>query len=190
MVFLVRETLTEEDRAAWRSLAAQRERTARKKHRKAVRGWVWDKICAVGITAFGVLTLWAVASGGMKAGWVIWGLLMLAAGSWMFITVGRCPAWKPVFPPGRDFPRSGMPDTPVKAAFFGDGHFVFWDASEKVRRGYSSITAVWEDKGRFYLFFQDRPPLVLPKRGFAGETPEEFQDFLEGEFGWPVERIK
>ena len=83
-----------------------------------------------------------------------------------------------------------MPNGPVKAAFFGDGRFVFWDVSEKVRRGYSPVAAAWEDEGRFYLFFEDRLPLVLPKRGLAGGTAEDFRDFLEREFGWPVERIK
>lgn len=67
---------------------------------------------------------------------------------------------------------------------------MFWDVSEKVRRSYSSIAAVWEDEGRFYLLFQDRPPLVLPKRGVVQGTPEDFRDFFERKLGRPVERIK
>lgn len=82
-----------------------------------------------------------------------------------------------------------LPDTPVWAVFFGDGNFLLWDAAGRGRLGYSSIICIREDEGRFYLFFQDRPPLVLPKRGFTGGTPEDFRDFLEREFGWPVERI-
>ena len=81
-----------------------------------------------------------------------------------------------------------MPDTPVRAVFFEDGCFGFWDASGKVRRGYSSVAAAWEDEGRFYLFFRDRPPLVLPERGLDGGTPEAFRDFLEQKLGTPVER--
>ena len=99
------------------------------------------------------------------------------------------PVWGTFSPPGRDFPPSVMLDGPVKAAFFRDGCFVFWDVSEKVRRSYSSIAAVWEDEGRFYLLFQDRPPLVLPKRGFSGGEPEAFRNFLEGEQDVPVERM-
>ena len=67
---------------------------------------------------------------------------------------------------------------------------MIWNASERVRLGHSSITAAWEDEGRFYLFFQDRPPLILPKRGFTGGTPEEFRGLLERELEWFVERIK
>lgn len=70
------------------------------------------------------------------------------------------------------------------------GCFSIWIPAERIRLGYSSVTAVWGDEGRFYLFFEDRPPLLLPKRGFSGGTAEEFRDFLEQEFGWPVERIK
>lgn len=189
MVFRVRAVLTEEDREAWQRLAAQRERTARKKHRKAVHGWFWDKFCGFGITISGILALLLGMYDGMRIKWIIFGLLITFGGIWMFVSVGRRPVQETAAPPDQDFPPSGMPDTPVRAAFFGNGCFVFWNVSEKVRQGYSSITAVWEDEGRFYLFFQDHPPLVLPKRGFAGGTPEDFRGFLEREFGWPVERI-
>lgn len=189
MVFRVQGTLTEEDRATWRRLAAHRERTARKKHRKAVRSWLGEKLWAVYGVAWGLLTLWGVAHG-MAVGWVILALFLLTVSPWMFIKAGRCPVWEPASPPGQDFPPSGMPDAPVRAVFFRDGCFTFWDASGRVRLGYSSVLCAWEDGGRFYLFFQDRPPLVLPKRGFAGGTPEDFRDFLEGELGWPVERMK
>ena len=87
--------------------------------------------------------------------------------------------------PGEDSP---LPD-PVRAAFFENGCLVFWDAAGKVRLGYSSIAAAWEDGGRFYLFFRDRPPLVLPERGLDGGTPEAFRDFLERKMGAPVERV-
>lgn len=190
MVFHVQETLTEEDRATWRRLAARREEAARKKHRKTVRSWLGDKLCGVGITLFGILTLCAVASGGMKAGWAVWGLILLFGGPWMFLASGHYPVRETASPPSQDFPPSGMPDLPVQVVFFGDGCFTFWDASGKVRLGYSSITSAWEDAGRFYLFFADRPPLVLPKRGFARGTPEDFRNFLEGEIEWIVERIK
>lgn len=190
MVFLIKGTLTEEDRNAWRDMAEQREQTTRKKYRKKVRRWLEDKLCAVGNTAFGALTLCAVVSGGMKAGWAVWGLILLFGGPWMFLKTGHCPARETVSPPGQDFPPSGMPDMPVRAEFFGDGCFTCWDAFGKARLGYSSILCAWEDEGRFYLFFRDRPPLVLPKRAFTRWMPEDFRDFLERELGWPVERIK
>lgn len=190
MVFRVRAFLTEEDRKAWRRLAAQRERSARKKHRKAVRGWLGVKLCGIGNTVFGALMLCAVISGGMRAAWGILASVLTVTGLWIFLTAGRCPVWELFSPSGRDFPPSVVPNGPAKAAFFGDGYFVFWEGPGKVRLGYSSISAYWEDEGRFYLFFEDRPPLVLPKRGLAGGTAEDFRDFLEQEFGWPVERIK
>lgn len=190
MVFLVRETLTEEDRKAWKRLAAQREQAARKKHRKAVRGWLGDKLCGVCNTVFGILALYAVASGGMKAGCAVWGLILLFAGPWMFLASGHCPAREAASPPGQDFPPSGMPETPVRAVFFGDGCFAFWNGAGKVRPGYSSIICAWEDAGRFYLFFRNCPPLVLPKRSLGRWMPEDFRDFLERELGFPVERIK
>lgn len=188
MVFLVRETLTEEDWAAWRSLVAQRKRTARKKYRKAVRSWLGNKLCGIGSTVFGALMLYAVIRGGMGAGWGVLAPVLIVIGPWTFLTAGRNPVWEPSFLPG--FPSSGIPDAPVKAAFFGDGCFVLWNAPERDRRGYSSITAVWEDGERFYLFFQDRPPLVLPKRGFSKGAPESFRDFLEDTLGFLVELVK
>lgn len=189
MVFCVRGTLLEEDRAAWRRLKAQRERAARKKHQKAVRGWFGDKLCGFGIMMYGILALCLAIYDGMRIGGTICGLLMTFGGLWMFVSLGRRPVRETAAPPGQDFPPSGMPDTPVRAAFFGDGCFAFWDASGKVRLGYSSIAAAWEDEGRFYLFFQNRPPLVLPKRGFSGGEPEAFRNFLEGEQDVPVERM-
>ena len=190
MVFRVRATLMEEDRAGWRRLASQRKRTARRKYRRTVRSWLGNKLYGVGSTASGVLMLYAVISGGMKAGWGVVALVLTVIGPWTFLTAGRHPVWGTFSPPGRDFPPSVMLDGPVKAAFFRDGCFVFWDVSEKVRRSYSSIAAVWEDEGRFYLLFQDRPPLVLPKRGVVQGTPEDFRDFFERKLGRPVERIK
>lgn len=81
-----------------------------------------------------------------------------------------------------------MPDMPVRAVFFGDGSFTFWESSKKARLGYQAVAAAWEDEGRFYLSFQDRPPLVLPKRGLGRWMPEDFRDFLERELGKPIER--
>lgn len=184
MVFRVRGTLLEEDQAAWRRLSARRERAARKKRRKAVCSWAWDKFCGFGIAMYGVLALCLAIYDGVRIGWTICGLLMTFGGLWMFVSVGRRPVRETAAPPSQDFPPSGMPDTPVRAVFFGDGCFVLWEGPGKVRLGYSSILSAWEDEGRFYLFFQDRPPLVLPKRGLAGGTAEEFRDFLEREFGW------
>lgn len=190
MVFLVRSTLTEEDRNACRQMAVLRERAARKKRRRAVQSWLGDKLCGIGDIVFGALILYAAASGGMRAGWAIPALLFTAGGACILIKAGRCPAEEPVPLPGQNFSPAGMPGTPIRAVFFGDGYFVFWNASEKVRLGYSSITAVWEDGERFYFFFQAYPPLVLPKRDFRGWTPEDFRSFLEGELGWPVEVVK
>ena len=81
-------------------------------------------------------------------------------------------------------------DIPLRAVFFGDGCFSIWTPTKRIRLGYSSISAAWEDEGRFYLFFTGRPPLVVRKSGLGRWMPEDFRDFLEQEFGWPVERIK
>lgn len=193
MVFLVRETLTEEDRAAWRRIAARREKLFRSGYGLFLGLWLAMKLLGVFLTGYGgVILYWTGAEDpGLFVGVLqaIVALYAIGGGGWLLLTLPRPPK-RPDKLPERDFPPSGMPDTPVRAAFFGDGCFVFWDASERVRLGYSSITAAWEDEGRFYLFFQDHPPLVLPKRGFAGGTAEDFRDFLEGEFEWLVERIK
>lgn len=190
MVFRVQGVLTEEDRAAWRRLAARRERVSRKKHQKAVCGWFWDKLCGFGIMTFGIVALFLCAYDDMKIGWMIFGLFATFGGLWMFLASGHCPVRETASPHGQDFPPSGMPDLPVRAVFFGDGWFTFWDASGKARLGYSSITDAWEDAGRFYLFLADHPPLALPKCGFAGGTPEDFRGFLERELERPVERMK
>lgn len=189
MVFLVREILTEEDWAAWRELSAQRERAARKKRRRSIRGWLGDKLCGIANAVFGASMLCAVVSGGMKAAWAVFGLILIIGGFWMFLAAGRRPAREAACSPAQDFPPSGIVNGSIRAVFFEDGCFVFWDASGKTRLRYSSILCAWEDKGRFYLFFQDRSPLVLPKRGFAGCIPENFRDLLERELGRPVERL-
>lgn len=189
MVFLVREILTEEDWAACRELVTQRERIARKKHRRSIRGWIGNKLCGIVNTMFGTLTLCVVVSGGMKAPWAIWGLILMIGGLWMFLTTGRYPARETAYSPSQDFPPSGILNLSIRAVFFEDGYFAFWDTSGKTRLRYSSILCTWEDKGRFYLFFQDRSPLVLPKRGFVRCIPEDFRDLLERELGRPVERF-
>ena len=189
MVFLVREILAEEDLVAWRELAAQRKRIARKKHRRSIRNWLGNKLCGIVNTVFGTLTLCAVVSGGMKAAWVIWGLITMIGGLWIFLATGRYPAREAAYSPRWDSPPSGIVDLSIRAVFFEDGYFAFWDTSGKTRLRYSSILCIWEDKGRFYLFFQDRSPLVLPKRGFVRCIPENFRDFLEWELGRPVERL-
>lgn len=189
MVFLVRGILTEEDWSAWRELATQRERVSRKKRRRSIRGWLGNKLCGIANTVFGTLTLCAVVSGGMKAAWAIWGLITMIGGLWIFLTTGRYPARETAYSPGQDFPPSGIVNLSIRAVFFEDGYFAFWDDSGKIRLRYSSILCTWEDKGRFYLFFQDRSPLVLPKRGFVRCIPENFRDLLERELGRPVERL-
>lgn len=186
MVFLVRGTLTEEDRAGWRRLAAQRERTARKKRRREVLSWLGDKFCGLICVLMGAVMLYAIVSGGASAWYLLCAPFMLIGGVLVLVIQRHCPAGEVERLSGEDSP---LPD-PVRAAFFGDGCFAFWDASGKVRLGYSAIAAAWEDEGRIYLFFRDRPPLVLPKRGFAGGTAEDFRDFLERELGFPSERIK
>ena len=189
MVFLVRGILTEEDWAAWRELATQRERVSRKKRRRSIRGWLGNKLCGIANTVFGTLMLCAVVSGGMKTVWAIWGLILMIAGLWIFLAAGRYPARETAYSSGQDFPPSGIVNLPIQAAFFEDGYFASWDASGKTRLRYSSILCAWEDKGRFYLFFQDRSPLVLPKRGFVRCIPENFRGLLERELGRPVERL-
>lgn len=185
MAFRVQGTLTEEDRAAYQRLRDRRVRKARRKHRRDTLGWLGDKLSSFICAAMGVIALYAIASGGMSAWYLLVAPFMLICGVVTFAARGRFPVRKTGCLPGEELALSHS----VRAVFFGDGCFTFWDASGKVRLGYSSILCAWEDEGRFYLFFRDRPPLVLPKRGFAGGTAEDFRDFLEKEFGWPIERV-
>lgn len=193
MVFLVRETLTEEDRKAWRRASDRREKLARSGYGLFLGLWLAMKLLGMFLAGCGAVVLYWTGAGdpGVFKGVLqaIMALYVIGGGGWLLLTFPRPPK-RPGKLPDRDFPPSGMPDTPVRAAFFGDGCFAFWEGTGKVRLGYSSISAYWEDEGRFYLFFEDRTPLVLPKRGLAGGTEEDFRDFLEQEFGWPVERIK
>lgn len=198
MVFYVREPLTEEDRAAWRRLAAHQKRDEALFRRMLWigygviwGGWLMLKLFGLVFIFRGVTFLsWAVT--GELPLWmgftgVPFAALMVGCGICLLLLFPRSPGWPS--PLDRlDVLSAEVSDTPVRAAFFGDGCFAFWDASGKARLGYSSIAAAWEDEGRFYLFFQNRPPLVLPKRGFSGGEPEAFRNFLEREQGVPVER--
>lgn len=193
MVFRIKAELTEEDRAAWRRLAASRDQALRRKCQAAVWEWVKDKLPILPGMAFCIAGLYAVSLGRgpllKRISVGVFSLLFLLAGVLAFVA-RPYPAKRSEHLPIWDFPPTAMLDIPVRAAFFGDGCFVFRASGEKIRLGYSTITGAWEDGGRFYLFFADRPPLVLPKRGLDRWMPEDFRDFLERELEVPVERMK
>ena len=186
MVFFVRETLTEEDRAAYQHLRDQRDREARRKRRRNTLDWLGGNLSGFLCVMMGIVMLYAIVSGGVSAWYLLDIPFMLAGGVVTLVMRRHFPAGEMNLLPGEKFPPSDI----VRAVFFEDGCFAFWNTSGKARLGYSSIHGAWEDKERFYLFFQDRPPLVLPKRGFAGCGPEDFRDFLERELDCLVERGK
>lgn len=185
MIFFFRETLTEEDRAAWRRLRSRWKREVRKKRRRDVLDWIGDKFSSLACAAAGALMLYAVSSGGMSVGYLFCAAPMLVAGTLMFAARGRFPDKETDLLPKEDI----LPPDPARAVFFGDGSFTFWERSVKVRMGYSAVTGAWEDGERFYLLLQNRIPLVLPKRGLGRWMPEDFRDFLERETGAPVKEI-
>lgn len=200
MVFRVRAALTEEDREAWQRLIKRKKRgdqlsrwIDRIVYGIAWAGWLMFKFfglvsfyCAV---AFPLRLIADGAPLWLEVIFVFLSVVLIGCGIRLLTLFPRSPG-RPSPLDRPNFLPSELPDTPVWAVFFGDGNFLLWDAAGWVRLGYSSILCAWEDEGRFYLFFRDRPPLVLPKRSFAGGTPEDFRDFLERELGWPVERIK
>lgn len=193
MVFLVRETLTEEDRAAWRRLAARRKKKFRSGYGVLLILWFLMKLLGLTFLGFVGFSLFVILP---SESWIFLKIcFLIEAACFGYLGLGLLRIFfrPPIRPDNsfkKDFPPSNMQDTAVRAVFFGDGCFTFWDTSGKIRLGYSAITSFWEDAGRFYIFFQDRPPLVLPKRGFAGGMPEDFRDFLENTLGFPVERVK
>ncbi len=190
MVFRVRGTLTKEDRAAWRRLAVRYDRSVVKKYRTAKRERLKMKLSAWLMLIISGVGLFAAVSGGISPWMAPLMLFLIITGIFLLFFVKQ----PEIKPPTRlfeyDFPPSDMPDTPVRAAFFEDGCFVFWNAAERVRLGYAAITAAWEDAERFYLFLRNRPPLVLPKRGFAGEMSEDFRGFLGNTIDFPMKSMK
>lgn len=193
MVFRIKAELTEEDRAAWRLLALQREKARRKKRWAAVRIWLGNKLLSLSLVVFGILGMYALSLGrATLRDQVYIGVVspLFLFGGILICVVNPYPFKRSKPLSEKDFPPSGLLDAPVRAAFFGDGCFVFRASGEKIRLGYSTVTGAWEDGGRFYLFFADRPPLVLPKRGLGRWMPEDFRDFLERELEVPVERMK
>lgn len=183
MVFLVRETLTKEDETACRRAA---ERWCRTLH-KPEEGWGSRIFVCLYVTALWCFGLKILLGMGISF-WSPAGIFALICVLLTWAVIWPWNLRAPVF--FKPIPAPEWQDIPLRIVFFGDGCFSIWAPAERIRLGYSSVTAVWEDEGRFYLFFEDRPPLLLPKRGFSGGTAEEFRDFLEQEFGWPVERIK
>ena len=200
MVFLVRETLTEEDRAAWQRLVDREKRSATWARRLdwilygvIWAGWLTMRFFSLCCFFYPVTILrWIIEEDLSSLSWLVCVPLcavLVGCGVRLLLLFPHSPGLPPAWCQS-NFPPAEPPDDLVRAAFFGDGCFAFWNAVGKVRLGYSSIITTREDEGRFYLFMKDCPPLVLPKRGFAGGTPEDFRDFLEGEFGWPVERMQ
>ncbi len=189
MVFFIKETLSAEDRAAWRKLAVHWDKAIRKKRRAAVRDWVEWKITGLSSLVFGGLIAFAVVKGSMRVLWIFYSLFLVIGG--ICILAAKPPRIERAASLSKEnFPPPEATDTPVRAVFFEDGCFIFWASSKKNRLGYQAITAAWEDEGRFYLFIQDRPPLVLPKRGLGRWMPEDFRDFLERKLEEPVRRVE
>lgn len=200
MVFRVRAALSEEDRKAWRRLAARQKRNEVVSYlviRIAyVIVWgIWLLLRLIGLCCIfrGVTFLPRAVSGDtplwLKFTGVPLAVVLIVCGIRVLFLFPHSPGW--VSPLDRlNFLSPELPEGPDRAVFFEDGNFLLWDAAGRSRLGYSSIICTREDEERFYLFFQDRPPLLLPKRGFTRGTAEAFRDFLEREFGWPVERIK
>ena len=183
MVFLVRETLTEEDKTACRKAAA---RWCKSIH-KPPEGWGSRIFVCLYLTGMGCFVLKFLLETNVSI-WNPLGISTMVCVLLLWAIVWPRPLRAPVF--FKPVPAPEWQDTPLRVVFFGDGCFSIWTPMGKTRLGYSSITSVWEDEGRFYLFFQDRPPLVVRKSGLGRWMPEDFRDFLEREFGWPVERIK
>lgn len=148
--------------------------------------WLAMKLLGLFLLAFvGYILFWLVESGTLL---LIKICYVVAAVAFAYFGIGLlrlffCPPKRPCGLPARDFPPARLPDTEVRAVFFGDGCFVFWENGVKTRLSYSAIAGAWEDEGRFYIFFADRPPLVLPKRGLVRWMPEDFRDFLESACG-------
>lgn len=199
MVFLVRGTLTEEDKTAWKRLAARKKRDDTLVQRAFRVGYIIFWAGWLVFKFFGLYSFFYVATVlprltvkdtplWLRIPGVFLVLVLFGCGICVLILFPHPPGWPE--PLKYDALPAEPPDGFIRAVFFGDGRFVFWNASGKIRLGYSFITGVYEDAGRFYLFFRDRPPLVLPKRGFAGGTAEDFRDFLEAERELFINRIK
>ena len=199
MVFFIRETLTAEDRAAWTQFAARRKRDEARCRRcdQILYGIIW--VLWLALKFFGLFSIICGAAflpdcvGADVPLWLRFigvsaAVVLIGCGIRLLFLFRHSPGWPPPMAE-LSVPAVELSDVQVQAAFFEDGCFTFWNASEKVRLGYSSITGAWEDGDRFYLFLAGRPPLVLPKRGLARWMPEDFRDFLERELGAPVERI-
>lgn len=183
MVFLVRETLTEEDKTACRKAA---ERWCKSIH-KPPEGWGSSMFVCLYVTALWCFGLKILFGMGLR----FWNFANIFALICILLTWAIIWPWSlraPVF--FKPVPAPEWQDIPLRVIFFGDGSFSVWTPTERIRLGYSSISSAWEDGGRFYLFFRDRLPLVVQKNGLGRWMPEDFRDFLERELGWPVERIK
>ena len=188
-VFFVQGALTEEDRKAWRQMVDRRNKVIRKERQAAVRGWLDQKLTGLFCVIWGGgLIVLAAFTGRVDVLPIILASFFLVGG--VVIMTAKFPVKKPPDPlPEECFPPPELPDMPIGAAFFGDGCFVFWAASEKTRLGYQAITAAWEDGDRFYLLLKNRLPLVLSKRRFVQRTPEDFRGFLEGRLGRPFDAM-
>lgn len=188
MVYFVKDALTAEDLKAWRRLAVQWDRQAYGGYRILMTLWLSMKLLGLFCLVRGGLALYlcgiSFRDRRLLEGllYTVMGLIPSMGGIGLLLLL-----WKPPIRPRQALPPFGMPDVPVQAVFFEDGGFSFWEASKKIRLGYQAVDSVWEDSGRFYLFFQERSPLVLPKRGLKCQGPESFQRLLERELGRPVQ---
>lgn len=113
------------------------------------------------------------------------GILVLAVG----IRIGQRPS-----PTGRAtkqfwraFSQKGM----EMKFCFDENAMDFYCGKEHVRHKYDSLLCVLEERGNFFLCFeQGTISCVLKKSELTGGTPDEFRRFMEEKTGNPVEYFK
>ena len=79
-------------------------------------------------------------------------------------------------------------DKPMRFLFDEEG-FEVWESGEGSSYRYHSLTDVWEDQGRFYLFMRGKMEYILPKAGFVLGEPSVFEFWIAKKLGKDVVKI-
>lgn len=187
MEFRVEETITFQDYAEFSASYMLQTKVAG----KMVRG---SSALLTGMQGFGgvVCALLGAAFiiGGLIGGFFgVFGVIFLIAGLFLMQKARKAPSLRSRHVDmllKRDTGK--VPDTPMRF-FFGEDQFEAFEANGNSSYRYFTLTDIWEDENRFYLFMEEGMKYILQKQGFVEGEPDDFSVWIAGKIGKDIKKV-